>query len=42
MWYPVNVVTDVPSVFSVGGTHESVAVPVVVVPVDAVTVTVAL
>jgi hypothetical protein len=37
MWYPVNVVTGVPFVFSVGGTQVSVAVPVVVV-----TVTVAL
>jgi len=41
MWYPVNVVTAVPSVFSVGGTHDSVAVPVGAL-VDAVTVTVAL
>jgi hypothetical protein len=37
MWYPVSVVTGVPFVFSVGGTHVSVAVPV-----DAATVTVAL
>jgi hypothetical protein len=41
MWYPVNVVTGVPSVFSVGGTHDSVAVPVGAVG-DALTVTVAL
>jgi hypothetical protein len=37
MWYPVSVVTGVPSVFSVGGTQVNVAVPLVVV-----TVTVAL
>jgi hypothetical protein len=37
MWYPVSVVTGVPSVFSVGGTQVSVAVPVA-----AFTVTVAL
>jgi hypothetical protein len=37
MWYPVSVVTGVPSVLSVGGTQVSVAVPV-----DAATVTVAL
>jgi hypothetical protein len=33
MWYPVSVVTGVPSVFSVGGTQVSVAVPLVVVTV---------
>jgi hypothetical protein len=37
MWYPVSVVTGVPSVFTVGGTQVSVAVPVA-----AATVTVAL
>jgi hypothetical protein len=36
MWYPVKVVTGVPSVFCVGGVQVRVAVPL------AVTVTVAL
>jgi hypothetical protein len=39
MWYPVSGVTGVPSVFNVGGAQVNVAVPV---PLDAVTVTVAL
>jgi hypothetical protein len=38
MWYPVSVVTGVPSVFTVGGTQFSVAVPLLL----AATVTVAL
>ncbi len=38
MWYPVSVVTGVPSVFFVGGTQVSVAVPLLL----PVTVTVAL
>jgi hypothetical protein len=37
MWYPVSVVTGVPSVFNVGGVQDTVAVPL-----GAVTVTVAL
>ena len=38
MWYPVSVVTGVPSVFFVGGAQVSVAVPLLL----ALTVTVAL
>ena len=38
MWYPDNGVTGVPSLFSVGGDHVSVAVPLLL----AVTLTVAL